>query len=110
MRGRAARLIVTTLAVVLAGTVSPGVASEAAIRGRQLLRQHCGACHAIGTAGQSAHPAAPPFRRIGRRQDIAALTERMGEILVSTHRDMPSFRVSRTDARAIRAYLLGIQE
>jgi hypothetical protein len=42
--------------------------------------------------------------------DMDELMERMREGLSSGHRDMPMFRFSREDRRAIRSYLNTIQE
>jgi cytochrome c len=74
------------------------------------LSQHCADCHAIGRTGESPLPLAPPFRRIGERMDIGELMTRMREGLSSGHREMPMFRFSHEDARAIRSYLNWIQQ
>jgi len=42
--------------------------------------------------------------------DLNELMARMREGLSSGHRDMPMFRFSREDARAIRSYLNSIRE
>jgi cytochrome c len=78
-------------------------------RGEGLLTRLCARCHAIGKDGQSPHRGAPPFRSIGDRYNIDELTERMSDRLISTHPDMPDFRFSQADAKAIRAYLYSIQ-
>jgi len=70
----------------------------------------CASCHTIEKSGASPHPAAPPFRTIGRRFDIDDLYEKLREGLSSGHRDMPTFRFTREDARAVRAYLREIAE
>lgn len=88
---------------------SPSPAAETAERGRQLLERHCGACHATGPSDPSPRPGAPPFRSIGTRMDLDVLADRMADLLVSPHAEMPSFRFSRRDARAIRVYLNAIQ-
>jgi len=85
-------------------------ADERSNRGRALLAQHCAHCHAIGTTGESPLPLAPPFRRIGERMDMDELMTRMREGLSSGHRQMPMFRFSRDDRRAIRSYLNLIQQ
>ena len=79
-------------------------------RGRALLAQHCGGCHAIERTGPSPLPAAPAFRAIGDRLDLDELFERMREGLSSGHKEMPTFRFDREDARAIRSYLNSIQQ
>jgi cytochrome c len=75
-----------------------------------LLAEMCASCHAIEKSGASPHPAAPPFRRLSRRLDIDELYDRLREGLLAGHRDMPAFRFSREDARAIRAYVRSIEE
>ena len=95
-------------AVLLA--TSPVAAQELAARGHTLLSEMCASCHAIEKSGASPHPAAPPFRIISRRLDIGDLYEKLREGLSSGHRDMPTFRFTREDARAVRAYLRIIEE
>jgi len=96
------------LAVLL--VASPAAAQELAARGHALLSEMCASCHAIEKSGASPHPAAPPFRVISRRFDIDDLYEKLREGLSSGHRDMPTFRFTREDARAVRAYLREIAE
>lgn len=89
-----------------------GIASaepDRAERGRALVAEMCGACHALGKTGPSPNAAAPAFRQLDTRVDLDAFTEQLREGLQSTHPDMPSFRFSRADARAVVAYLRSIQ-
>ena len=99
---------ILSLALLLAGT--PAAAQELAARGHALLSEMCAACHAIGTSDASPHPAAPAFRIISRRFEIDDLYEKLREGFSSGHRDMPAFRFTREDARAVRAYLRTIAE
>jgi cytochrome c len=99
---------VMPFAVLLAA--SPAAAQELAARGHALLSEMCASCHAIEKSGASPHPAAPPFRVISRRFEIDDLYEKLREGLSSGHRDMPTFRFTREDARAVRAYLREIAE
>jgi cytochrome c len=101
-------LKILPLAVLLA--TSPAAAQELAARGHTLLSEMCASCHAIEKSGASPHPAAPPLRTISRRLDINDLSEKLREGLSSGHRDMPTFRFPREDARAVRAYLRMIEE
>jgi mono/diheme cytochrome c family protein len=96
------------LAVLLA--TSPAAAQELAARGHRLLSEMCASCHAIEKSGASPHPAAPPLRIISRRLNINDLYEKLREGLSSGHRDMPTFRFTREDARAVRAYLRKIEK
>lgn len=78
-------------------------------RGRSLLATLCGGCHAIGRTGASPHAGAPAFRSIDDRSGLDEFIDRLRDGLQSTHADMPSFRLSREDARAAVAYLRSIQ-
>jgi mono/diheme cytochrome c family protein len=108
MHSLTAALGMTGIVLALAGT--PAAAQELAARGHALLSEMCASCHAIERTGASPHPAAPPFRTIGRRLDVDDLYDRLREGLSAGHRDMPSFRFTREDARAVRAYLRTIEE
>jgi len=77
--------------------------------GRALLKTMCARCHAIDRSGASPHPDAPPFREIDRRLDLDSFVSQLGEGFSSGHPDMPTFRFSRSDARAAVAYLRAIQ-
>ena len=79
-------------------------------RGEGLLTTNCARCHAIGRTGNSTHPQAPPFRRLGQRYPIEVLAEALAEGLSSGHPDMPEFRFEIDDVNAILAYLNSIQE
>jgi cytochrome c len=78
-------------------------------RGRALVSDMCSGCHAIGRTGPSPRAAAPALRALDTRIDLDKFTDRLREGLQSTHADMPSFRFSRDDARAVVAYLRSIQ-
>jgi cytochrome c len=102
--------ITPVLAVVLllAG-LGPAAAQGRVARGKALLTEMCASCHAVGTRGASPNPAAPAFRIISRRMELNELYERLRDGLSSGHRDMPTFRFTREDARAVRAYLRTIE-
>jgi len=78
-------------------------------QGRALAERMCAGCHAIGTSGSSPHLGAPAFRTLSRRVDLDAFAGRLREGLTSGHPDMPTFRFTREDARALTAYLRSIQ-
>jgi cytochrome c len=78
--------------------------------GLALVERMCAQCHAIGKTGISPHGAAPPFRELDRRVDLDTFIGQLREGLVSGHPDMPTFRFSREDARALTAYLRYIQK
>jgi len=77
--------------------------------GRAQAQRMCSACHAIGRNGESPHVGAPPFRALDRRVELDSFTERLREGLMSDHPDMPTFRFTREDARALLMYLRSIQ-
>ena len=79
-------------------------------QGQALLSRFCAGCHAVGISGQSPHLLAPPFRMIAQRYDVADLVERLQEGFTAPHPDMPTFKFSRRDARAVQAYLNVIQK
>jgi mono/diheme cytochrome c family protein len=79
-------------------------------RGAQLLQQKCASCHAVGKAGASPRPEAPPFRTLSERYPIESLEESLGEGIMSGHPDMPEFSFDADDVGAIIAYLDSIQQ
>ena len=79
-------------------------------RGESLLTKNCARCHAIGKAGVSPHPSAPPFRTLSRKYPIDGLQEALAEGLSVGHPDMPEFVFESADISAILAYLKSIQE
>src|SRR5471032_1383551 len=79
-------------------------------RGRTLAVRLCAQCHAVGKVGTSPHIGAPPFRHLEERVDLDKFQQRLRQGLMSSHRDMPSFRFTGEDASAMVAYLRSIQE
>ena len=78
-------------------------------QGQSLAERMCAQCHAIGPSGRSPHVDAPPFRQLARRLDLDLFSERLHEALTVDHPDMPAFRFTRPDARALVLYLRSIQ-
>ncbi len=97
------------LLLLMTSTASHALDSEQR-RGKALLQSLCSRCHAIGPAGASPHPDAPPFRTFGDSKlyddDFA---QRLQSGLSTIHKDMPSFRFDRADAEAAVNYLKAIQ-
>ncbi len=102
-----ALLAVSSLALVLV-TLS-ATARDTAARGRTLVKEFCGSCHATGRSDRSPRAAAPPLRQIGRSYDLDGFAERLQLGISSGHPDMPEFIFDRVDARAVQAYLRSIQ-
>ena len=93
------------------GLMSSEASAQSALqqRGRTLAVGMCGGCHAVGASDQSPHIAAPPFRALSRDIDFDKFGQRLQEGILTGHRDMPMFRFSRDDARALVAYMRSIQ-
>ena len=99
-----------SLPVALIAASSAALAQDPVSRGQALVAEFCGRCHAIGIKGKSRHPDAPPFRLLGRKIDLDEFPRVLERGISSDHPDMPEFKFSADDARAVRAYLRVIQE
>jgi cytochrome c len=109
-RRRSAAFIVLAAALLTPGSsLAEEKLSSLERHGRALAEQMCSKCHAVGRSGSSPHGAAPPFRALENRVDLDTFTTRLREGLISGHPDMPMFRFTRDDARALTAYLRLIQ-
>jgi len=81
------------------------------VDGRSFAETHCAMCHAIGSAGNSPHAAAPPFRKLGNSYDLDKLQTILERgAIVPSHPDMPIFKLDRNTARSIINYIRSIQE
>jgi len=104
------RLAVIFLLIATSGGLAQDhKASSLEEHGRALAQRMCSACHAVGKSGESPHVGAPAFRALDRRLELDSFTERLREGLMSGHPDMPTFRFTREDARALLLYLRSIQ-
>lgn len=97
-------------ALALVALVSLARAQDPAVRGRKIADEFCGPCHATDKAGASPHASAPPFRTLGRSFDLDQFSRLLERGISSNHPDMPEFKFSEDDARAMRAYLRTIQQ
>jgi mono/diheme cytochrome c family protein len=79
-------------------------------RGRALVTEFCGACHATGAKGPSPKGGALPLRTIGRTFDLDQFPRTLIRGISSDHPDMPQVKFSPQDARDVRDYLRTIQE
>jgi mono/diheme cytochrome c family protein len=77
--------------------------------GRQIAETNCSGCHAVKATGASPHKDAPPFRELSSRYPLEALEEAFAEGIVVGHADMPVFRPTEDQTRALLAYLETIQ-
>jgi mono/diheme cytochrome c family protein len=101
--------IVLLLLAPSAGFAQDRNATPLEQQGRILAERMCSACHAVGRRGNSPHVGAPPFRALERRVELDTFTDRLREGLMSDHPDMPTFRFTREDARALLLYLRSIE-
>jgi len=101
--------IISLLLATSAGLAQDRKATPLEEHGRALAQRMCSACHAVGRSDESPHVGAPPFRALDRRVELDSFTERLREGLTSDHPDMPTFRFTREDARALLLYLRSIQ-
>lgn len=98
------------LVVAFAMVTSDAMAlSGAEKRGRTLAVRLCAQCHAIGRSDTSPKIGAPPFRHLESRVDLDNFQQRLRQGLMSSYHDMPVFRFTREDARAMVSYLRLIQ-
>jgi cytochrome c len=102
------RLIPPALLLLAVSFAAPAAAEDLQ-HGQELLSKNCGSCHAIGLSGESANKEAMPLREIGRRYQVEALEEALGEGMMSGHPDMPEFTFDADDVGDIIAYLKSIQ-
>jgi mono/diheme cytochrome c family protein len=101
--------IICLLLATSAGLAEDSEPSPLERDGRALAERMCSECHAIDKSGQSPHVGAPAFRALDRRVDLDTFMDRLREGLMSDHPDMPAFRFTREDARALLLYLRSIQ-
>jgi mono/diheme cytochrome c family protein len=105
--------IVLRTALLIGLVMTPGgtaiAQDDEVARGHTLVSKMCGECHAVGRTGASPHAGAPTFRSIDDHTDLDEFMDRLRAGLQSSHPDMPSFRFSRDDARAVVAYLRSLQ-
>ena len=93
------------LLLCLPANVDAANLNEAAERGRTILQEKCGRCHAIEAVGGSPLKNAPPMRDIYARFDQRELQAELSEGMVSKHRKMPQIEFSDEDVYAIMSYL-----
>lgn len=100
-------MILTTLA--LAGRAE-AIDPESAFRGKRLAEVNCAECHAIAQVDESLDPAAPPFRIMARRRDLATLRAEMTGDLFLLHAVMPDYEPDARQADDIVTYMESIQQ
>jgi mono/diheme cytochrome c family protein len=92
----------------LPGTLNAAESSQLAARGKIILQEKCGRCHAIEAIGESPLKTAPPMREIYTRFAPRELQAELSEGMVSRHKEMPQIDFSDEDVDAILAYLYAL--
>jgi mono/diheme cytochrome c family protein len=106
------RLWTIAIALLLSFSLAPAQAQaqDVSRRGRALLQEFCGQCHAIGRRDRSKQATAVPFRHLGRNFNLDEFPRMLRRGISSSHPDMPEFKFKAEDARAAVVYLRSIQE
>ena len=84
--------------------------SKAAKRGKIILQEKCGRCHAVGADDESPLKKAPPMRDIYARFNPRELQAELSEGMVTRHREMPQIEFSAEDVYAIMSYLYALEK
>ena len=101
-------VLATSMAVLLISTTIH--AQDAAVqRGHAFAQANCARCHAIGPAGESPLPKAPPFRALHQRYPVENLVEALGEGITTAHRAMPEFQLDEHQIGDLIAYLKSLE-
>jgi cytochrome c2 len=100
-----AAVVVPTALILLSATPDVGFSSEMTSRGKSILLEKCGRCHAVEAVGESRLKNAPPMRDIYGRFAPRELEAELQEGMVSKHKQMPQIEFSQEDVAAIMAYL-----
>jgi mono/diheme cytochrome c family protein len=99
-------LLLTLTLVQPASALDP----ESAFRGKRLAEANCADCHAIAQVDESLDPAAPPFRAMAKRRDLATLRAELTGDLFLRHAVMPDFEPDAKQADDIVTYMQSIQD
>jgi cytochrome c len=96
------------LLLCLPGTSDAADFSKVETRGKAILQEKCGRCHAIEAVGESPLNKAPPMRDIYARFNPRELQAELSEGKVSKHKEMPQIAFSDEDVYAILSYLYAL--
>lgn len=102
------RLLIAGLIVCFSTISNAEPPSQLRSRGKALLRENCGRCHAVGAVGRSRLKAATPMRDIYASFAPRELQAELREGMVSRHRQMPQIDFSDEDVDAILAFLYAL--
>jgi mono/diheme cytochrome c family protein len=101
-------VLVAGLMLYLPATSDAADSGKLATRGKAILQEKCGRCHAVEAVGDSPLEIAPPMRDIYTRYAPQELRAEIMEGKVSTHKEMPQVDFSEEDTAAILAYLYAL--
>ena len=102
------RCLIAGLLACSAASADAAGSRELRNRGKVILENNCGRCHAIGAVGASPMAQAPPMRDVYARFLPRELQAELREGMVSKHRAMPQIDFSDEDVDAILAYLYAL--
>ena len=101
-------LIIAGLALMLLGSAAQ--AQDPVKQGRLILKEYCARCHSIAKRGDSPMVGATPFRTLSHSFEMDGFAQDLRRGILSGHPDMPEFKFSDDDARAVVAFLRTIQK
>jgi len=96
---------VLSLAVLLIVTASPAQSIEA--KGKALLEERCGRCHAVSAGVKSPLSNAPNLWDILRSYPTDHLEFELAEGMGSKHREMPQIQFTSEEISSVQNYLAG---
>ena len=102
------RSLIVGLLLCSSATSEAANSGQLKARGKAILQENCGRCHAIEAVGESPLKQAPRMRDIYARFAPRELQAELREGMVSKHRTMPQIEFSDEDADAILAYLYAL--
>ena len=82
--------------------------SQLEARGKAILQEKCGRCHAVEAVGESRLKVAPPMRDIYSRFAPRELEQELLQGMVSKHKAMPQIEFSQEDVAAVMSYLYAL--
>lgn len=97
------------ICVAACSTVDPPAHVGDPAEGQRVAQELCASCHAIGPAGESPNPGAPPFRGILPRYGSDALVRDLDNAMSISHLKMPTFYMGDDHPEDLVAYLKTIQ-
>ena len=106
---RSFQSVLAALLTVCAPTVCEAAdASRLEAKGKAIVQEKCGRCHAVEATGESPLKIAPPMRDIYARFAPRELEADLREGMVSRHKEMPQIEFSDEDVAAIMWYLCSL--